>query len=66
MEPKTAIQIDDVIIHLPKPTELPVQWVGQEEVMKQVLAAWMVLDEADLPLNPRLIGKPGVGKTTLA
>jgi hypothetical protein len=23
-------------------------------------------DEADMPMNPRLIGKPGVGKTTLA
>jgi len=34
--------------------------------MRQLLAAWMVVTEADLPMNPRLIGKPGVGKTTLA
>jgi MoxR-like ATPase len=34
--------------------------------MDQLLAAWLVLGEEDLPLNPRLIGKPGVGKTTLA
>jgi MoxR-like ATPase len=26
----------------------------------------MVVAEADLPLNPRLVGRPGVGKTTLA
>lgn len=34
--------------------------------MRQLLAAWLVVDERDLPMNPRLIGKPGVGKTTLA
>jgi MoxR-like ATPase len=40
--------------------------VGQEEVMRQLLAAWLVIDAQDLPMNPRLLGKPGVGKTTLA
>jgi MoxR-like ATPase len=40
--------------------------VGQEDVMRQLLAAWLVLDTQDLPMNPRLLGKPGVGKTTLA
>jgi MoxR-like ATPase len=34
--------------------------------MRQLLAAWMVVSEQDLPMNPRLLGKPGVGKTTLA
>lgn len=34
--------------------------------MRQLLAAWLVIDERDLPMNPRLTGKPGVGKTTLA
>ena len=34
--------------------------------MRQLLAAWFVIDERDLPMNPRLLGKPGVGKTTLA
>jgi len=34
--------------------------------MRQLLAAWLVLDPQDLPMNPRLIGKPGVGKTTFA
>src|SRR6185436_6497873 len=46
--------------------ELPVRWVGQEELMRQLLAAWMVLNDQDFPMNPRLLGKPGVGKTTLA
>jgi len=34
-------------------------------VIKQVLAAWMVIDDKDIPFNPRLVGKPGAGKTTL-
>jgi MoxR-like ATPase len=59
-------EIEGVKLHLAHPDELNVQWVGQEEVMRQLLAAWMVVDEHDLPMNPRLLGKPGVGKTTLA
>jgi len=60
-----TVTIDGVTLHLSHPEELPMAWVGQQELMDQVLAAWMVVDEHDLPLNPRLIGKPGVGKTTL-
>ncbi|WP_022854263.1 AAA family ATPase [Thermodesulfatator atlanticus] len=58
--------IDGVTLHLSHPDELNLVCVGQEEVIKQILAAWMIIDEKDLPLNPRLVGKPGVGKTTLA
>lgn len=61
-----VVDLEGVRLHLAHPDELPVKWVGQEEVMRQVLAAWMVIDPADLPMNPRLLGKPGVGKTTLA
>ncbi len=61
-----TVEIENVTIHLSHPDELPLQWVGQQELLDQVLAAWLVLDDDDLPLNPRLIGKPGVGKTTLA
>jgi len=60
------VEIEGVTLHLAHPDELPVRWVGQEELMRQLLAAWMVVTESDLPMNPRLIGKPGVGKTTLA
>ena len=60
------IELDGVTLHLAHPDEISVRWVGQEEVMRQLLAAWMVVDPLDLPMNPRLIGKPGVGKTTLA
>jgi MoxR-like ATPase len=61
-----TVQIEGVTLHLAHPDELPVNWVGQEEVLRQLLAAWFVVDSQDLPMNPRLLGKPGVGKTTLA
>lgn len=58
--------IDGIEISLAQPVEMPLTWVGQEELVTQLLAAWLVIEENDLPLNPRLLGKPGVGKTTLA
>jgi MoxR-like ATPase len=60
------VLIDGVELQLTQPDEVPMVWVGQDELVSQVLAAWMVVGDDDLPLNPRLIGKPGVGKTTLA
>src|SRR6201995_3038785 len=60
------VEIEGVPLHLAHPDELTVNWVGQEEVMRQLLAAWLGIDPQDLPMNPRLLGKPGVGKTTLA
>src|SRR3954452_12712600 len=59
-------EIEAVKLHLAHPDDLPVKWVGQDEVMRQLLAAWMVIGRGDLPMSPRLLGKPGVGKTTLA
>src|SRR5438105_11127855 len=61
-----VVDIEGVALHLAHPDELPITWVGQDEVMRQLLAAWLVVDPLDLPMNPRLLGKPGVGKTTLA
>jgi MoxR-like ATPase len=60
------VDIEGVPLHLAHPDELTVNWVGQEEVMRQLLAAWLVIDSKDVPMSPRLLGKPGVGKTTLA
>src|ERR1700750_1927034 len=60
------VTVEGVELHLAHPDEINVSWVGQEECMRQLLAAWMVLDERDVPMNPRLLGKPGVGKTTMA
>jgi MoxR-like ATPase len=62
---KTII-VDHVEIHLTEPDDLPLEWVGRAELLSELKAAWMMVDPADVPMNPRLIGKPGVGKTTLA
>ena len=61
-----TLTIEGVELQLAHADEFAVHWVGQAELVKQLTAAWLVVDEADMPLNPRLIGKPGVGKTSLA
>ncbi|HVN79815.1 MAG TPA: MoxR family ATPase [Terriglobia bacterium] len=60
-----TVTIDDVTLYLAHPDELPIRWVGQEDLMRQLMAAWMLVDSQDVPMSPRLLGKPGVGKTTL-
>jgi MoxR-like ATPase len=61
-----SVTIDGVSVFLGSPIEEIPPWIGQREVLVQLLAAWSRIEETDLPLNPRLLGKPGVGKTTLA
>jgi len=39
--------------------------VGFHELQNQLEACWLTLEKEDLPLVPRLLGRPGVGKTTL-
>jgi MoxR-like ATPase len=58
--------VDDIPLLLARPADLPLSWVGREDLVHQLLAAWMVLDPGDRPMSPRLVGRPGVGKTTLA
>jgi len=65
-EHESRIVIQGVEIALGFPDEFNFSWIGQRDVLDQLLAAWLVIDKNDIPLNPRLIGKPGVGKTTLA
>jgi MoxR-like ATPase len=59
------VEIDSVRLHLSQPQTFPSQWIGQDEVLKQLLACWMVVGEKDMPLTPRLVGVPGIGKTAL-
>lgn len=61
-----TIQLDGVALELTPPDSQDHNWVGNMEVLDQLLACWMKVHESDLPLSPRLIGRPGVGKTTLA
>ena len=61
-----SITIEGVEIFLGHPTEIDMDWIGQEDMLEQLLAAWATIDEADLPMCPRILGQPGSGKTTLA
>ncbi len=63
---KKTIEIDGVTLHLSHPDTTRSKWIGQEEVLKQIQACWMVISEKDFPLSPRITGMPGSGKTTLA
>jgi MoxR-like ATPase len=63
---RRKVEIDSVPVFLAHPDELNMRWIGQPELILQLHACWRLIDERDLPLSPRVIGKPGVGKTTLA
>ena len=58
--------IGGVTLHLAHADKTDQGWIGQDEILRQLLACWLVVDPADRPLSPRLIGPPGIGKTTLA
>ncbi len=66
MSETQTTQIDDITLQLGRPVISNQTWIGQTDVLYQLLACWLVVHEADLPLSPRLIGPPGIGKTTLA
>lgn len=66
MTEKNTANIQGIDLHLSFPFTSSNQWIGQEEILQQVLACWLVVDEQDLPLTPRLVGAPGMGKTALA
>ena len=59
------VEIDGVRLALSQPHALESPWIGQGEILKQLLACWMVVGQKDLPLTPRLVGTPGIGKTAL-
>jgi len=61
-----TVEVGGVMLHLSTPDVSDQGWIGQDEVLRQLLACWLVVDPRDRPLSPRLIGPPGIGKTTLA
>jgi len=60
------VEIQGVRLQLSQAQPFEGEWIGQGEVLKQLLACWLVTDKDDLPLTPRICGVPGIGKTTLA
>jgi MoxR-like ATPase len=61
-----TIIIDNVELILSNPIVVDIEWIGQLEPMRQLLACWLIVADGDLPLSPRIVGVPGIGKTTLA
>jgi len=59
------VEIGGIRLNFSQPDASEGKWIGQPEVLRQLLACWLVVDDADLPLAPRLTGPPGIGKTTL-
>lgn len=60
-----TVTIGGVKLTLSSPDTTDPRWIGQEEVLMQILACWMIVAKEDQPLSPRIIGMPGIGKTTL-
>jgi hypothetical protein len=54
-----SVEIEGVRLFLGKPDATQGEWIGQREVLKQLLACWLVVDPKDLPLSPRIVGRPG-------
>jgi MoxR-like ATPase len=63
---KQTITIKGIELTLSAPVSGDYEWIGQDEVLSQVLACWLVVAKEDMPLSPRIVGMPGIGKTTLA
>ena len=42
-------EIDGITLHLSEPDHSDAEWIGQQEILKQMLACWLVVDEKDLP-----------------
>lgn len=65
-ESPRTVTVEGVRLRLAQPTQSHQEWIGDREILQQLLACWLVIDENDLPLCPKIIGTPGIGKTTLA
>jgi MoxR-like ATPase len=59
------VTIQGVRIRLARPYELNFKYIGNKTLVNQLKASWYSAGKSDPPMNPRLIGKPGVGKTVL-
>ena len=61
-----TVKIQGVEVTLAAADEHDSAWVDYFDYARLLEAAWLRLSTVEPPLNPRLIGEPGLGKTTLA
>lgn len=61
-----TIDVQGVPIRLSPAVQFHADWVAQPEPFRQLKACWKILGPKDWPMVPRLVGAPGLGKTTLA
>jgi MoxR-like ATPase len=60
------VTVHGVTVRLPEPYTGDTTCFGLELSRRQLAAAWHSDGPDDPPLNPRIVGLPGVGKTTVA
>ena len=61
-----TVNIEGVTLTLTHPDRFVSEWIDYYDYQRQLAAAWLRLSDKEPPLNPRLIGESGLGKTTLA
>lgn len=64
--PEQSRTVEGISLRLARSDTSQQEWIGDREILQQLLACWLVIDDKDLPLCPRVMGQPGIGKTTLA
>jgi len=61
-----TVTIEGIKLTLTHPDQFVSEWIDYHDYLRQLEAAWLRLSDNEPPLNPRLIGESGLGKTTLA
>ncbi len=65
-----TIEIDGKTLHLSFPDELKIPWIGEKQYINQIQTAWTHEQDSKKkihsPFNPKILGRCGMGKTTLA
>ncbi len=59
-----TIEIEGKTLLLAFPDEQKIPWIGDKSYISQIQSAWS--SEHDTPFNPRIVGRVGMGRTTLA
>jgi MoxR-like ATPase len=60
------VSIDGIELVLLAPDDHEAEWLDFDDCILRLEAAWLRLSPKEPPLNPRIVGEPGLGKTTLA